>query len=101
MAINPSSFINSYFGAGNSLISEETRRKLIALGIDPATVTSEAQAKILIQNVQKARKMEAENLSSSEIDTKEQNSEVVKINENFILQSMNFEANINKIILGL
>jgi len=62
MAINASSLINSYFGAGNSLLSEETRRKLIALGIDPSTVTSEGQAQIIIQNAQKARKAEIENL---------------------------------------
>lgn len=43
-------------GFGGSGISEETRRKLIALGIDPRTVASEAQAQALIQNAIKIRK---------------------------------------------
>ncbi len=64
MGINPASLINSYFGAGNSMLSEETRRRLIALGIDPSTVNSEAQAQIIIQNVLRAKKMEAENIPS-------------------------------------
>lgn len=170
MGINPASLINSYFGAGNSTLSEETRRRLIALGIDPSTVNSEAQAQIIIQNVLRAKKMEAENISAKpesiqqnccageielmkkarelaqkmglqlannltldEIlkaiaaqisnvlnsDTTDKSKkdlyeeynqdlaaidksyEVVKNNENALILSMNMNANINKMILGL
>ncbi len=58
MSVNLIGQIGNYgsggFGGGG--ISEETRRKLIALGIDPRTVTSEAQAQALIQNAIKIRK---------------------------------------------
>ena len=57
MSINSIGQIGSYGGGlGGGGISEETRRKLIALGIDPRTVTSEAQAQALIQNAIKIRK---------------------------------------------
>ena len=60
VALNSIGHINSYgsfdFGGIGSGISEETRRKLIALGIDPRTVTSEAQAQILIKEIVKIRK---------------------------------------------
>ena len=170
MGINPTSLINSYFGAGNSTLSEETRRRLIALGIDPSTVNSEAQAQIIIQNVLRAKKMEAENISSQpenvqprccagemelmkkakelaqkmglqltnnltldeilkaiaaqisnvlnsdstdkakrdlyeeynqELAAIDESYAVVKNNENAIILSMNMNANINKMILGL
>ena len=170
MGINPTSLINSYFGAGNSLLSEETRRRLIALGIDPSTVNSEAQAQIIIQNVLKAKKMETENISAKpenvqqrccageielmkkarelaqkmglqlannltldeilkaiasqiskvlnsdmadkskkdlyeeynqELAAIDASYEVVKNNENTLILSMNMNANINKMILGL
>ena len=165
MGINPTSLINSYFGAGNSTLSEETRRRLIALGIDPSTVNSEAQAQIIIQNVLRAENISSQpenvqprccagemelmkkakelaqkmglqltnNLTLDEIlkaiaaqisnvlnsDStdkakrdlyEEYNQElaaidesyaVVKNNENAIILSMNMNANINKMILGL
>lgn len=170
MGINPASLINSYFGAGNSTLSEETRWRLIALGIDPSTVNSEAQAQIIIQNVLRAKKMEAENISSQpenvqpmccagemelmkkakelaqkmglqlannltldeilkaiaaqisnvlnsdstdkakrdlyeeynqELAAIDESYAVVKNNENAIILSMNMNANINKMILGL
>ena len=58
MSINSIGQLGSYGGGGfgGGGISEETRRKLIALGIDPRTVTSEAQAQALIQNAIKIRK---------------------------------------------
>lgn len=56
MSINSIGQIGSYGGDSFGGISEETRRKLIALGIDPRTVTSEAQAQILIKNAIKMRK---------------------------------------------
>lgn len=60
MPINSIGQINCYEGFGfrgfEGGISEETKRKLIALGIDPKTVQSEAQAQILINETIKIRK---------------------------------------------
>ena len=57
MSVNFIGQIGSYGGGfGGGGLSEETKRKLIALGIDPRTVTSEAQAKVLIENAIRVRK---------------------------------------------
>jgi hypothetical protein len=132
-------------------LSEDTKRKLIALGIDPRTVSSESQAKILIENVVKARKIsnvplpqnicqgereimsKAKNLASkmgiavsdmmkteeilrlisnkinlaeneefkSEFASLEQSFNLVKQNENAVYASMNYNASLNIIKLGL
>jgi hypothetical protein len=50
MSINSVNSICGY--STTSYLSEETKRKLLALGIDPSTVTSEAQAKKLIEKAQ-------------------------------------------------
>lgn len=139
-------------GFGNSGgISEETKRKLIALGIDPRTVTSEAQAQILIQNAIKIRKSskiplpqnicqgERELIAKSkdlasrmdisvsnstpieqilkqisdrldtgkyeefkpEFEAIKQAFETVKQNRNTMFASMNYNATLNKMMLGL
>lgn len=57
MSIN--SVYSSFGYIGNDSgcqLSEETKRKLKALGIDPSTVTSESQAKILIANAEQKQK---------------------------------------------
>lgn len=65
--------VGSYYGyVGSNCLSEETRRKLIALGIDPSMVSSEAQAKVLIEKllqiyaVQKSKSCDGQNSISSE-----------------------------------
>jgi hypothetical protein len=50
MSINSINCIYGY--SSTSYLSEETKRKLLALGIDPSTVTSESQAKRLIEKAQ-------------------------------------------------
>lgn len=164
MSINAVGFGSGYY-SGSNVLSEETRRKLRALGIDPSTVASEAQAQILIakaqniQAVQKTVKTNAQNSCTSEQELRykakmlalkigvsiknetpleeilklisvklEQLSEdtdskpqkinfinackeelaqisnqysVVKQNVNAVYASMNFNADINKMILGL
>ena len=103
MAINAMSYVaNSYCCSANALISEETRRKLIALGIDPAPVTSEAQARALIEQVEKAReakrKEENKKINPEQYEyTKEQNNDNTKA----VIMTMEYGANINKMILGL
>ncbi len=89
-----------YFGIfGGGYLSEETKRKLRALGIDPVTVTSESQARILIKEALK-------NQALNEVQTfeqkmvKESESEL-KDNEDAVFQMMNMTANVNRYILGL
>lgn len=55
MSVNSIGQLGSYDGGFGGGISEETRRKLIALGIDPRAVTSEAQAQMLIKNAIQVR----------------------------------------------
>ena len=164
MSVNSIGFLGGYY-YNNSGLSEETKQKLIALGIEPSTVVSEAQAKVLIenilkiQNVDKSKSVKTSNSCTSECEiisrTKllakkvgvsisenmkveemlgaisaainkklsqpNQNKEnltnlknymqelsslqnefsVVKQNENAMFASMNFSANINKMMLGL
>jgi len=50
MSVNGISSLSGFMISGQSGISEETRKKLIALGIDPSSVTSEVQAQMLIAN---------------------------------------------------
>ena len=169
MAINSIGFLNSYSCSGNALISEETRRKLIALGIDPSLATSEAQAKVLIEKARKTSKTEQPQTSkntetaksnantsereliskakilgekmglsfsedatleemlttiaskisgvinsdgnntekskymeyNAELNTIKEGYSVTKQNENAVLMSMNYNSDINKILLGL
>lgn len=77
--------VGSYYGyTGSNGLSEETRRKLIALGIDPSTVTSEAQAKILIEkllqiySVQKTKSADSENNITYEADVYAKAKELAK-----------------------
>ncbi len=155
MSINAISFSGGW-GLPSS-ISEETRRRLIALGIDPSTVTSEAQAQILIENALKLQKVSKSEKGSSlkicpgelelitrakklaqklelrvsdmtpieqiftqiseKIESLHQSDDIkeckvelselkneystLKANENAMYASMNFSANMNRMILGI
>jgi len=89
-----------YFGIfGGGYLSEETKRKLRALGIDAVTVTSESQARILIREALK-------NQALNEVQTFEQkmvqeSESELKDNEDTIFQMMNVTANVNRYIFGL
>lgn len=164
MSINLVSSIGNY-GHSHSKLSEELRQKLLALGIDPSCVSSDAEARILIENILqtqittevKSTKSEdfccgeqelisrAKNLASkmgitlsnnltleemlekisrrlnekisvaannekelslikscqSELSAIEREYSVVKQNEKAMFASMNFNANMNRMILGL
>ena len=80
-------FVNSYIMPCSTVLSEETRRKLIALGIDPSTVKSEAEAKKLIEKAQKTQPIKVE--SYPEYD------------EKTVFGLMNFDGEMNRLILGL
>lgn len=99
MAINIINFSNGYSSSGMALISEETRRRLIALGIDPAIVTSESHARTLIERAEKAQKIEnsQNNLqNNTNITTQENN---IKIETLYL--TMDYNAVMNKMLLGL
>ncbi len=98
MSVNSIGYVNSYNFLCTSTLSEETRRKLIALGIDPSMVTSEAQAKILIEQLENLRKQEKIQPFNSVDNSKQEDT---AHNENLILSMMEFKADVNKIILGL
>jgi hypothetical protein len=89
-----------YFGIfGGGYISEETKRKLRALGIDPVNVTSESQAQILIRDALRKQKLtEVETFEQKMITESE--SELHK-NQDAVFQMMNMTANVNRYILGL
>jgi len=70
MDLNVSYSLNTYHSFSSSLISEETRRKLISLGIDPSTVTSESQAKIIIEKAEGTHQAATTKKTSSLISDK-------------------------------
>lgn len=89
-----------YFGIfGGGYLSEETKRKLRALGIDPRTVTSESQARVLIREAVKNQALtEVQNFEQKMVNESE--SELEK-NQDVVFQMMNTTAYVNKFILGL
>lgn len=105
MSINSIGFQNSYLCISGSSLSEATKRKLIALGIDPSTVHSESEAKALIEQVLELRKS-----SNQPIPVEFKNE--VNINKNSIekqteensenmLSLLDYDSSLKKIILGL
>ena len=99
MSINSVGNLSGYIHLCGSKLSEETRRKLIALGIDPSTVASEAQAQILIAQIEEMRKQaKIQPLDSAKNTNEDFNSER---NEEYIISLMNFNANINRAIFKI
>ncbi len=81
------------FGFCNGRLSEETKRKLKALGIDPSTVVSEAQAYQLIanalknQSVTQAQEVQSKTASASETEIQ---------TRDLIYTMLDMNANLNK-----
>lgn len=63
MSINSVSSIGSFTGCQSSNLSEETKRKLRELGVEPSTVANEFQAQQLIKNLE--QKLEQVHKSAS------------------------------------
>lgn len=84
-------------------LKEETIRKLISLGINPNTVSSEAQAQSLISQIENTQAVkETTNESSSKNTlTAEENLKKKKENEVAIFQMFEMDANINKLLFKL
>ncbi len=103
MSINSiGQFGGCFYVSGNTL-SEETRRKLLALGIDPNTVTSESEAKRLIENIEQLKAIRKVNNESNSKNTctDEEELRIKKRNEEAVFSILNMNANVNKFILGL
>lgn len=79
-----------------SYLSEELKRKLRALGIDPQYVTSVSQALALIREAAKNQKVEETQTFEQKMVTESESD--LKNNEDTILQMLNMSANINKFI---
>ena len=88
--------IGSFYIFGGGMLSEETIRKLRALGIDPKFVTSESEARMLIREASKRQKVE-ETQSFEQKMVTESESELKK-NEDTILQMLNMTAYVNKYV---
>ncbi len=84
-------------------LSEQTRRKLIALGIDPSTVSSESEALRLIELIERKKEVQKVDNQSNSKNTVSGEEEVStkKRNEEAIFSMLNMSANVNKFILGL
>lgn len=78
MTINGISSVNSSgICANQSKISDSTKRKLQALGIDPTTVTSEAQAQTLINAAQARQQIQKTSNESNSKNTCSSESELI------------------------
>ena len=102
MSVNNISTISNFYICTGGL-KEETRRKLLSLGIDPSTVSSEAEAQRIIENAEQLKKIQkvdnesiSKNTCSSEEDIKQ-----AKENETMVYNMLNQSAYINKFILKL
>ena len=104
MSIKSIRFLNNYSGFCSSL-SEATRRKLIALGIDPSTVHSESEARALIKNILELRENSNIKVSfSKEKQIVSQNTNIqtqTKENSENMLSILDYESNLKRIIMGL
>lgn len=93
-SLNSSSCIGAIFCTQTNKLSEATKAKLQALGIDPSSVSSEAEALTLISQVEamsKTDKARPQCASSEQFYTNQEN----------IFVAMNMIAHSNKYTLGL
>lgn len=97
---NIHSFICTYYR--NSKLSDETIRKLRALGIDPSTVVSEAQAIKLINAAQKTQPVkESQDPKNNVTGSSEKATLLDKDNTESVFTMLDMNASLNKYILGL
>lgn len=103
MSVNNISNFSGFYICTGSGLKEETKRKLLSLGIDPSTVQTEAQAQRIIENAEqlkKIQKLDNESLSKNKC-TDEEDIKRTAENETAVYNMLNMNANINKFILGL
>lgn len=100
-SINSISHIPSFvMSSGGSTLSKETIQRLLALGIDPTTVTSEAQARYLIEQAEAAKKKENNDPDEQEGGKQQEKHKAELIQQN-IYNTMDMISTSNKLILGL
>lgn len=102
MSINSIGNISAFIVIQDRL-SEQTKRKLIALGIDPSTVSSESEALRIIETIEHQKEVQKVDNESNSKNTvcDEENVRTQKRNEERIFSMLNMSANVNKFILGL
>ena len=103
MSLNgvPASFHFCVYSAPK--LKEETIRKLISLGINPNTVSSEAQAQALIAQIEKTQAVKESTNESSSKNTLTSEKDLEKKNDNeiAIFQMFEMNANLNKLLFKL
>ena len=77
MSVNSLASLGGYCISGVSTLSESTKRKLQALGIDPSSVTSEAQAQSLINAAQTRQQVQKANNESNSKNTCSSEAELI------------------------
>lgn len=77
MSVNSLASLGGYCISGVSTLSESTKRKLQALGIDPSCVTSEAQAQSLINAAQTRQQVQKANNESNSKNTCSSEAELI------------------------
>lgn len=102
MWINNIGNVSAFIVIPNKL-TEQTRRKLIALGINPNTVSSESEAIRIIEAIERKKEIQkVENESNSKNTVcDEEEVRIKKQNEDALYSMFNMNANINKFVLGL
>ncbi len=77
MSVNSLASLGGYCISGVSTLSESTKQKLQALGIDPSSVTSEAQAQSLINAAQTRQQVQKANNESNSKNTCSSEAELI------------------------
>lgn len=103
MWINSIGNSSCFFYTNGNTLSEQIRKKLLALGIDPNTVKSETEAISIIRNIENNKAVQKiDNESNSKNTcTAEEELKTKKQNEENIYLMLKMTANVNKFILGL
>ncbi len=102
MSINSIGSIGGYFGSCAHVLKEETRRKLIALGIDPSSVSSESEAQMIIEKITERKIAQFKEAKKQAMTDKQVNHvNQTKKNSQDMLSLMNYDGDLKRIILGL
>ena len=100
-SINTITHVSSFvISSGVSTLSKETIQRLLALGIDPTTVTSETQARFLIEQAEAAKKRE-NNDSEEQEGGKQQEKYKAELIQQNMFDKMDMISVSNRLILGL
>ncbi len=85
--------------SNDCLLKKSTIERLIALGIDPTSVTSEAQAQYLIEQAEAAKRKE--NNDFEEQGGQQQENHKAELIQQNMFDTMNMISVSNRLILGL